>query len=345
MHFSRFLVVCWIGAAACLSVQAGELEDREAIVEQLHETFAKGDFAALERGYANAVKKATRLPDGLPLSALYLHFNVNTPKYGFAAPAPDAQGRVTPIPGEWNALEPKFERWKAAFPESALAATAHARMLIGKGWEVRGGGFANTVNPENMRAFRGLVDRAYKVLMERKAVGAKDPGWYATLFEIARYQGWSPERYAELLKDAIAAFPDNEEIYFAAGETLQPKWGGSAKAFAALAEQATLATQARSGQALYARLYWKQYRDYREMAEAGMDWKRFSAGFEDIVKRYPSPLNLASYGRFACQAGDKELAKRLLARIGEAPEKRAWDGRRGFMRCRNWAADPAPVLQ
>lgn len=72
-------------------------------------------------------------------------------------------------------------------------------------------------------------------------------------------------------------------------------------------------------------------------------WDKMKRAFDDLLARYPDPINLNRYAMLACLAEDKAVAAKLLDDIGDAPLVRQWGGnptgQRRFDACRRWARE------
>lgn len=318
----------WVAAllaGACLQAAAGETDYREAIRAEVRAAFARRDFAALEKRYADALASSERTPSGVFVAGLISRAAVSGPGGDPAFNALDTR---------WQAMEAATAEWAKQFPHSTLAVLSQSEAYLQHGWAYRGEGYAYTVSPEASRKLKEYAGRAHEVLLARETAGRKDPNWYVQMLEVARVQGWSRDRTLALFRDASKAFPINYDIYFAAALQLTPRWGGSQEAVAGIAAYAVEQSRKVEGETLYARIYWAVWHSMdAEWSGPDVDWKRVRAGFEDVIKRYPDRWNLNHYARFACDAGDVETSRRLLLRIRGDLEHVAWQGRAHYQRC------------
>jgi hypothetical protein len=74
----------------------------------------------------------------------------------------------------------------------------------------------------------------------------------------------------------------------------------------------------------FARIVWSLYDSFgnrmRIFTRQDIKWPELQKGFEAMMLHYPNSYhNLNQYGYFACMAGDKESARRLIAQIEEGP--------------------------
>ena len=299
----------------------GEHLERRRVVDEFVRVFASENFQELEDIYQKAVKEGERLPSGVfRSSTVLLDVDYAFGLYGVPLEVKDQN---------WTKREAAAERWAKAFPQSSAAAVFHSEFLIRHAFVFRGGGYASSVTPEGKERFAGLVEKAYQVLAAQAVSGRQDPEWHRQMITVARLQGGRPaERYADVLKNALAAFPYFYGIYFEAATFLVPQWGGSAQAVEAFARKAADATKDREGQALYARIYWSVSHMFNgdPVRNGTAEWPRLRSGFDDIVKRYPDPWNLNTYARYACQAGDAKTLNRVFALIGSNIDEVAWQG-------------------
>lgn len=325
----------WIGVVvvAMLGIQArgGEMEIRESIKAETAQAFTKGDYAAIEARYAKALSSSERTSSGLLVANLIRLA---------AVPDPSGDSQVPGRGDHWDAVDRKLDVWARQFPKSSLVAIVQSESFQGRARSWRGGGYARTVPPEAWSKVREYARRAFDALMAREEAGRQDPYWYVEMINATRLDAWPADRFTSLVLQATEAHPLNYDIYFAAVLSLVPRWGGSTTAVAQFADYAVTQTRKSEGQAMYARIYWAIADSLdAEFSGPKVDWKRIRVGFDDIVKRYPDAWNLNNYAKFACEARDYTTAKRVLARIGEDIDPRAWGSRANFVRCRQLAED------
>lgn len=329
------LAACFWFAMAPL--QAGELEDRQALGDQIASDLERSDFAAIEKRYAQALAGETRLASGVFVAnrmvrMLFTGAWKSVPP-GVRLPHGDDE--------RWNPVEKKFQRWAAQFPKSALPAIALSRAYKAHGWAYRGGGTAGTVAKEDWVKLEGYLRKAQEVLVSRREAGEKDPNWWVEMIDLARTQSWPGEQFNSVAVAAMDAFPRHYDIYFEISIALLPKWGGSMEQLAAFMDDAVRRTRKTEGEALYGRIYWSLFDNTsaEERSGTNLPWPKVRAGMSDVVQRYPDSWNLNWFTRLACEARDKPTAKALLARIEGRVMEAAWESRTQLRRCSNWAAE------
>lgn len=325
------------------AAQSNELEERNALAAFFTKNFEAGDYAALDTWYDKALKEKARFQSGVFRAnrlVRSIHFNLKPcSPFGPVGACPLVYDPA------WVEQQQKARAWLEKFPRSTLASIVLSKAYDGQAWEHRGDGYASTVSTEDMNTFMEYNQQAIRTLLAQAELGRKDPNWWSRLLETARNGGVSRQDYAQLSKDAIAAFPSNQDIYFAASEGLLPQWGGSYKAMAQLAAQAVENTKAEDGQSFYARIYWNLYYQLPddgtpEFTRPDVNWVRIRAGFDDLIQRYPSNVNINAYAMLACLAArDKSTTAKLIQRMGSDIVQRLWQDRAQFMHCKSWSQE------
>jgi hypothetical protein len=316
--------LCLAYLACSLPSQAGEVEARSSLASDFAAAFAASNFALIESRYAQALATRKRLPGGL-----FVANRMVTVMFGRDDNA-EANG---------DAAEEKLRTWAARYPKSALPAMALNRLYSRRAWAARGGGYSSAVSEEGWKQFGASMIQANQALLSRAEIGKTDPNWWFEMLSRAQEQGWPMEQYWALANAAIEAFPDNLDIYRAIAMRLVPQWGGSWEALATFADQAAAQTARAEGRTVPARMYWHVagYFGPGHFIRPQGNWPAVRASFEDLVARYPDNWNLNGYARFACDAGDREAARRMLGRINDSVVPAAWANIAMYNRCRNWA--------
>jgi hypothetical protein len=238
---------------------------------------------------------------------------------------------------EWDALERRTLEWARQRPASALARLAHAEVLVSRAWQIRGGGYANTVPDDAWKPFHAGLRRADAYLQKERAIAATVPEYYLNRAQIARGLGKPRRDIDALLEECDSHFPAYYPLYFAVLEYLLPKWHGDAREIERFARAAVMRTQGSEGDSMYARIYWyasqSAYKNSLFFA-TNAQWELMKAGFEDVVARYPDQWNYQNYAHFACQAGDSKTLDTLLSRhVREPILAAAWSGQASYEAC------------
>lgn len=248
---------------------------------------------------------------------------------------------------EWASEFEKLVKWLEAKPDSLAAAVAEAKAWTGYAWFARGGGWASTVTEDGWRLFRERLAKARAVLEAAgKAHGADadalPPEFYHVMQTVALGQQWDHLEYETWFDRAVRAAPDYDPLYVSKAYFLLPRWYGGPGEWEAFAWEAGH----HQGADLYARICCAQQRFFDAAAFFSQDrarWPFLQEGFSKIDAAYPlSPHLVNQYAFFACAAGDKAAARKLLSWIGERSDVHVWGSRDAFEKARAQALSPWP---
>lgn len=294
-----------------------ELDMRQALALRAQQLFEARDFAQLDRYYDDYALHGARTPSGVWKSG-----------YWYSALSIDAGSDEA-----YRARDEVLQQWLRERPQSVLARLLRARLMIRRGWAIRGGSYAAKVEEKNWQPFFDWLAKAQDYLDAEKAIVSTRPEYYELAINLQRDRQKSP---FAAFDEGREKFPAYYPMYFAMMGYLLPKWHGGLDQLEHFAAEAVARTQAQEGKAMYARLYWSaaqgQFRD-NLFAQSKADWARMRAGFEDVIARYPDQWNLQNYASFACDAGDDETLAKLFERIAEPSIDEAWRSRARYVAC------------
>lgn len=322
---------------ACVNTQSSnqsELSQRENIQSEAATAFSSENFEKLESYYSIYRQRTSLTVAGLwKLNFFYkgiFNNDLNSPKYQ------DDKN--------WMIVESKIKKWMELSPKSPAPYIVYSNFLIARGWHFRGDGYSSEVTSEGWDLLRKNIKLAREILEKSKDITSVDPQWYTNMAEIAMLQSWSKTEVNKLLHEALSKEAYYHETYYAIFRYLLPKWSGSFTEAQQFASDAARITSKCEGEGMYARIYWRAFNIHGEFtqdkpfASNQVNWKRMSAGFEDIIERYPSFWNVNNYAKFACFAQDKGKTKELISRINNQPIMEAWGNFGfGFSYCQKWA--------
>lgn len=307
---------------------AGEIADRQAIVDEVGGLLAGEDFDALE-----ALAEAYRDP------AQRLNSGVWKLERFYKGVSDAFHGKDRDDPS-WQRNDALVSRWLAAYPHSPTPHLASAILQLRHGGSYRGGDYARNVPEANWEPFYRHVIAAGELLLASKDVAARDPHWYVLMQEVARLTTAERGMYGQLFDEATARHPGYYGIYFEATTYLLPKWNGDADAVEAFARMAARITEASDGASLYARVYWIAIYEQFNTGFPGnskVDWPLMARGMDDVIARYPSEWNIQNFARFSCLANDRARTRRFFTMMQEVADLDAWNRESNFRNCRDWA--------
>jgi len=238
-------------------------------------------------------------------------------------------------------LESRFLRWIQQTPESLTARVALVEFYIGYAWRARGGGYANTVSAEQWKVFRERLAMAEKVLLDATKVQGQDPYWYAVLASLGRAQQWPADKYELMFQDGLRNYPTNWELACTRAYGLLPRWYGEPGDWEAFAEKETQ-REGGLGPEVYARIVLSLFGYYDNVfKDTKASWERTREGLEILRKKYPDDdVTMNNAVLLARMAGDKEMARALLAQMGDNYHSGIFRSREDVILMREWAQSP-----
>jgi len=307
--------------------------DGQKWADEVREAYAWGDFAALERLFAQASVPGARARDGTALLSVY--------RRGLA----EVEGAKRVRREDYLLqLQKLTQLWLRERSDSQLAHGLHARVLLSRAWAARGNGYADSVPPGAWRDFRRLLQEAADHLARHRDVAMKGSFSHTTLLGIGLGLGWSPDVIWRITQEAAAQNPDDDDLYFGALQSFLPKWGGNAVELDRYIGEVTALTQARRGQELYALLYSEAADDEFKHAlfeRSAASWPRMRQGLRERLTRFPASAKLRNrFAYLACLAKDRETYLDLAESVGDKPLLDEWgtNPARMWADCRRWAA-------
>lgn len=210
--------------------------------------------------------------------------------------------------------------WKERFPQSKLLPALEAGAWMASAWNARGHGYASTVSPEGMKAFRDDNARAMEVLKQSEGSAKDSPLWYEEALSVAGVTGQPDAVMDAIFDEGASRFPLYYRLYATRVNFLLPQWGGSYASVDDFVRKAVLRTQATEGTSFYAWLYGSVRRSFdgeNFFKGTKASWKLMRHGFEDGLAIDDDWVWLNTYAAFACMAEDRPTLRRLLDRLGK----------------------------
>lgn len=310
----------------CAEALDGPIMER-AFSSEIRTLFDKEDFSSLEKIAYDLRKGKSRFPSGT-WKLRYFYSGLEAPHVSNLA--------------EWEELGKKTFRWTQAFPKSVTAQVAMGNFWLSFAWEARGTGYAKEVTEEGWKLWRERIEKAYHVLKAGPVDSKNDcPGRIEALLKVGQAMGWKRKTYDTIFQSGIVLEPSYDGFYLTKANYLMPRWFGEAGEWQKFAEKSVQFTPPSEGETMYTRIAWAMHKYYGTDffgAEVGIEWQRMKQGFLDISKNFPdSAWNLNNFCKFACLAGDREVARPLFEKIGENPYIEAWESYYNFEKWRGWA--------
>ena len=157
------------------------------------------------------------------------------------------------------------------------------------------------------------------------------------------------ELIEKLVKEAEKKFDGPERLHKQVLWHYLPTWYGDIESLDHFINRSALQTKNRTADEHYARLYSNAadfYYRHGLFIESPADWERMKRGFEEIGRKYPTEWNKNIFAHFACIAGDKTTAKRLLTEIGSTPILEVWkpNEEKVYSNCTKWVDGSGPPI-
>ncbi|MFY9801981.1 MAG: DUF4034 domain-containing protein [Candidatus Acidiferrales bacterium] len=236
----------------------------------------------------------------------------------------------------------RIEKWVAAYPTSAAARIALARLYTGYANFVRGTGTADTVSNSQWRLYNQRTALAKDALLAAARLKERDAHWYEAMQQVAFEEGWDKVHMRELLDQALAFEPGYYHYYREYADYLQPQWYGASGDIESFAEEVSAPLPEPDGSILYFRvissLACNCGPQIAELPEAS--WPKIKTGFANVQRVYGnSNLNANRFAFMALEFKDKSAAQQGFASVATM-EHDVWWSTRTFESARAWANSP-----
>ena len=261
----------------------------------------------------NAAARLRRTPfvsfaDGTPCLAIFYS----------GLGADEAYGKTPESWAEWRRV---FDRWAAAFPQSATRPVAEAGAFIALAWHRRGGGSAREVEGSGWTGFFENLAISRKLLEEAPRAC---PHRFAALQTVAMGQNWGREEYEKLYQAATTEWPGYLPYYERKAIYLLPRWHGRTGEIAAWAQSEARSNRSGLGASIYA-IIAEASSSYTLESESmlrvdGFEWAPLRESLRALVAATPrSAYNAFRATHWAWRCNDKETAHEFFRPVANEP--------------------------
>ena len=284
--------------------------DREKFMAALAQTFWREDFATLEQLVQELQRSHERFSDGTwILSAFFTALEVNRDESD----------------ERYAEASHKIERWRARYPDSAVATIVQAGYHLNLAYHARGP-LSVEVTPEGRAEFKREVGVARQIL-EANPTAQSVPEYFVKMERVAHAQAWAREAFFRLFDEAVAHERDYYTFYFCAALYLLDGPHSERGAWERFAEEQRQKRGAGGeGDVLYARIAWSMSVNYPDLfGRSAISWETMASGFDLMMKQYPDSRWLKNaYANFAWKADDRTRLRPALAAIAANPDMGIW---------------------
>lgn len=199
-------------------------------------------------------------------------------------------------------IRPTLDAWKRQSPNSAFAWAASGTAYVAMAAKARGGDYIQQTPESNIRSMENLLAEAAADLRHAIRLDPKLTPAYTALIHAASMDQ-SVADPQTVIRQALAAAPDDYSIYYWAMGAMEPKWGGSLAAMDALSREAQ--THAMANPML--KLFLPE-RAYYQVYESDLHGKDELARYPAVLDQLTNSVNLTWVGKLASQVGDQAAA-------------------------------------
>lgn len=292
-----------------VSASVGKMDDPDQYQEHVSQLLNAGNFDALEKLAGEARSGKGRFVGGSwKLFEFYLGIDRKFQN-------------VASHDMLWEAHLRKLRQWGDKKPKSITAQVALANAILSWAGEIRGSGYAQSVDPKAMNRFKSKVREAHDVLNAAAKLTEKCPAWYSTMQSVALLEGWDKASADKLLTQATALEPNFYHVYRMHANYLRPQWYGDEGEVEAWAEKVRTDVGGQQGDFLYFEIATTLFKPHLEQ----MSWPNIKAGYLALRDLYGvSNRKRNRYAYATTLAGDKEEARRVFSEIGDEWDEGVW---------------------
>jgi hypothetical protein len=244
------------------------------------------------------------------------------------------------INSDWLEIIGLLKAWRAASPNSGVPSLLLADAYTGYGWFARGTGRAATVSQARFDIFHDRVNQGAFFLTESRRLLPGNPQWFTTSLLIARASQWPKDRAYALFKQAMAVEPAYQHNHSMMAVFLLPRWFGEPGEWERFADESTGRVDGAAGSAIYNHIVLAVADTTGSKAffeEYTVNWRKIQWSFADRERLYGADRRTVNaMCQLAGGINDKEMARRLMERIGDQWEQSVWRTRKRFDEYQEW---------
>ncbi len=233
-----------------------------------------------------------------------------------------------------------LEKWLEKYPESLTAHNLKLNNINRSAWKARGKGYWKDVPPEGRKAYQAELEKGWTVVENLMALPGQDGEAYAYAIMMAVELGKSSEIVEDFFVRGVSIAPDYHKIYSFRSRYLVERWGGKHGELEAFMDKAYELTKDSEGASIYARIATFQIAQYgvSELATHGIAYVKLRSGFSDVLDRYPDSRRFQNACCLvAVSYKDRELARKMFGKIGDAWMSKLWKSSSRFHAAKKWA--------
>ena len=208
--------------------------------------------------------------------------------------------------------------WLKQQPRGVVANIVNISRLVGRAGDLRGDGYADTVQPDHLPKIQALIGRAKVLLFNARPFAAVDPQWYAEAVDVALLDDQSPGWVEPIFREGARRFPMYMPLYRTMANYWLPQWYGDYALIDTMARDAA-AAKVPEADGNYARIYRMVdescgcAKPLRQKTE--IDWNLMKRSMRAVVTRHPDSWNFSSFAKMSCEAGDVVEAQFYIGRM------------------------------
>jgi len=228
----------------------------------------------------------------------------------------------------------RIAKWRDAVPQSHFTSLAEAYYWRRRAWNVRGAGYINTVSTESLDLFNKYLRDSDRLL---QAIPEADRNvlWYS--FSIENSLDLDKPTGA-LVDEGMKRWPHFYLLVEEVAPRLQPKWGHSWRDLESFATRWTERLAGTEGDSMYARIYIRVRND-AAINETRVDWPTLKRSFQDLVKRYPTPIYKNLFASYACAARDLPTYIEVMSALPKDQLRpKDWNNGHSYEACSRWGS-------
>lgn len=283
-----------------------EEAERRASDSEVQQLYFASDVGGLERLANEWRSTLARTSSGaVKLAIFYDVF------YGFEVPATLSS---YPDGSNWRLVK----KWAADFPQSPTPHIILALMNIAQSQK---GDVWSPVKESTTERIFDFLEAAKEELDNAALLTVKDPHWFVAQALLQRLMKASDEDVLLTHAEVLRSFPTYEPAHQQVFTLLRERWYPNSKLIHGFANTILDQIKGDEGQVQYARLFdtvaQESPVETLEVEEL-LNWKNAKAGFEQIIKRYPTEWNKQRLALYACVEHDRATAAPLIRETEKA---------------------------